>query len=601
LILSRKNIVLIIVIAAVAAILSIISYQYSTYNANQILNIASDNVRSNAKIQSHDLSTIVEKELDKVTAILKTLSDAPAIHNAEIQRAQDIIDIRQEITSDITDEYFWLDKGGKLVWSSKFANNGSLYEQFKDTNLGDQPYFTVPRTTEATYYSSVIESSEAAPRIYISMPIIGEDANNATTTVFKGVIVAAIRTDTLGNFVKNQIPSGFESNVGLVDKNGIILYTANQTYIGKDYFGGEFQSTLSVLLSPNELAALNDIIMRSLQGSPGTEDITAIGQITTIAYTPVTIDGEHLLTLYITSPHQLTGNVNLIIDQQRTFNLVIIGSIGAFAVGAIFFILTWNKRLEETVNARTAELRQANERLKIHDSMQKEFINVAAHELRTPTQAILGYADLIQMQQSNINREEALSRLINNAERLHRLTEDILDVTRIESQTLKLNKTKFDLREMAASVVDDYRNRIQNGRELKLILLNADKPIFVVADKERISQVLSNLVNNALKFTKSGTVYVSIEEAKNGEKNKEFIISVKDTGTGIDSDIMPRLFTKFASKSQTGTGLGLFISKSIIEAHGGRIWAENNTDGRGATFAFTLPIEKLQQEYPRST
>ena len=600
-ILSRKNIVLIIVIAAVAAILSIISYQYSTYNANQILNIASDNVRSNAKIQSHDLSTIVEKELDKVTAILKTLSDAPAIHNAEIQRAQDIINIRQDITSDITDEYFWLDKGGKLVWSSKFANNSSLYEQSKDTNLGDPPYFTVPRTTEATYYSSVIESSEAAPRIYISMPIIGEDANNATTTVFKGVIVAAIRTDTLGNFVKNQIPSGFESNVGLVDKNGIILYTANQTYIGKDYFGGEFQSTLSVLLSPNELAALNDIIMRSLQGSPGTEDITAIGQITTIAYTPVTIDGEHLLTLYITSPHQLTGNVNLIIDQQRTFNLVIIGSIGALAVGVTFFILTWNKRLEQTVNARTAELRQANERLKINDSVQKEFINVAAHELRTPTQAILGYADLIQMQQSNINREEALSRLINNAERLHRLTEDILDVTRIESQTLKLNKTKFDLREMAASVVDDYRNRIQNGRELKLILLNADKPIFVVADKERISQVLSNLVNNALKFTKSGTVYVSIEEAKNGEKNKEFIISVKDSGTGIDSDIMPRLFTKFASKSQTGTGLGLFISKSIIEAHGGRIWAENNTDGRGATFAFTLPIEKLQQEYPRST
>ncbi|MDQ3835943.1 MAG: ATP-binding protein, partial [Thermoproteota archaeon] len=453
------------------------------------------------------------------------------------------------------------------------------------------------------YYSSVIESSEGAPKIYISMPIIGEDANNATTTttVFKGVIVAGIRTDVLGNFVRNRIPPGFESNVGLVDKNGIILYTANQTYIGKDYFGREFQSTLSVLLSPNELAALNDIIKRSLQGSPGTEDITAIGQKTTIAYTPVTIDGEHLLTLYITSPHQLTGSVNLIIDQQRTFNLVIIGSIGALAVGAIFFILTWNKRLEETVNSRTTELRQANERLKIHDSMQKEFINVAAHELRTPTQAVLGYAELLQIQQSNINKDEALSRLINNAERLQRLTEDILDVARIESQTLKLNKTKFDLREMAASVVDDYRNRIQNGRELKLILLNADKPIFVVADKERISQVLSNLVGNALKFTKSGTISVSVEEAKNGDKSKEFIINVKDTGTGIDSDIMPLLFTKFASKSQTGTGLGLFISKSIIEAHGGRIWAENNTDGRGATFAFTLPIEKLQQEHPRST
>jgi signal transduction histidine kinase len=591
LILSRNNIVLIIVIGTVAAILSIISYQYSTYNANEIVKIASDDVRSNANIQSHYLSTIVEQELDKVTAILKTLSDAPAIHNAEIQRARDIINIRQEITSDITDGYFWLDKDGKLVWSSKFANNGSLYEQFKDANLGDQLYFTIPRTTEATYYSSVIESSDGAPRIYISMPIIGEGANNATTTIFKGVVVAGIRTDTLGNFLKNQIPPGFESSVGLVDKNGIILYTANQTYIGKDYFGGEFQSTLSVLLSPNELAALNDVVKRSLQGSPGTEDIRAIGQITTIAYRPVTINGEHLLTLYITSPHQLTGSVNLIIDQQRNFNLVIIGSIGALAVGVTFFILTWNKRLEQTVNARTAELRQVNERLKIHDSMQKEFINIAAHELRTPTQAILGYAELIQMQQSSINRDEALSRLINNAERLQRLTEDILDVTRIESQTLKLDKRKFDLRDMAASVLDDYRNRIQNGKNVGLVLLNADKAAFVVADKGRISQVLSNLVSNALKFTKSGTVSVSIEEVKNDDDNKtkEFIVSVKDTGTGLDSDIMPQLFTKFVSKSQTGTGLGLFISKSIVEAHGGRIWAENNPDGKGATFRFSLP------------
>jgi signal transduction histidine kinase len=589
--LSRHNIVLIIVIAAVAAILSIISYQYSTHNANEIVKIASDDVRSNAKIQSHYLSTIVEQELGKVTAILKTLSDAPAIHNAEIQRGRDIINIRQETTSDITDGYFWLDKDGKLVWSSKFANNEFLYEQFKDTNLADQLYFTVPRTTEATYYSSVIESSEGVTKIYISMPIFGEGPNNATTTVFKGVIVAGIRTDTLGNFLKNQIPPGFESNVGLVDKNGIILYTANQTYIGKDYFGGEFQSTLSLLLSPNELAALNDIVKRSLQGNPGTEDITAIGQITTIAYRPVTINGEHLLTVYITSPHQLTGSVNLMIDQQRNFNLVIIGSIGALAVGITFLILTWNKRLEQTVDARTGELRQANEQLKIHDSMQKEFINVAAHELRTPTQAILGYAELIQIEQSNINRDEALSRLINNAERLQRLTEDMLDVTRIESQMLRLNKKKFDLSKMAAIVLDDYRNRIQNGKKLELVLLNSDKAAFVVADEGRISQVLSNLVSNALKFTKFGSVSVSIEEVNNNDDNKtkEFIVSVKDTGTGIDSDVKPRLFTKFVSRSQTGTGLGLFISKSIIEAHGGRIWAENNPDGKGATFGFSLP------------
>ncbi len=231
------------------------------------------------------------------------------------------------------------------------------------------------------------------------------------------------------------------------------------------------------------------------------------------------------------------------------------------------------------------------EKLKGNEKMQKEFINIAAHELRTPTQAILGYAELIQGQDSNVNKDEALSKIVKNAERLQRLTEDILDVTRIESQTLKLDKRKFDLRDMAANVLDDYRDRIQNGENVKLVLLSPDKPASIVADKGRISQVLSNLVGNALKFTKSGTVSVSIEEVKNDDYKKEFIAAVKDTGTGIDSDIVPQLFTKFVSKSQTGTGLGLFISKSIVEAHGGRIWAENNPDGKGAVFRFSLPEE----------
>jgi two-component system, OmpR family, sensor histidine kinase VicK len=230
------------------------------------------------------------------------------------------------------------------------------------------------------------------------------------------------------------------------------------------------------------------------------------------------------------------------------------------------------------------------EELKSNEKMQKEFINIAAHELRTPTQAILSYAELSQMQSSDVNKDEALSKIVKNAERLQRLTEDILDVTRIESQTLKLDKSKFDLRAMAASVLDDYRNRIQSGKNVELVLLNADKAAFVVADKGRIYQVFSNLLSNALKFTKSGTVSISIEEVENDDYKKEFIAAVKDTGTGIDSDIMPHLFTKFVSKSQTGTGLGLFISKSIVEAHGGRIWAENSPEGKGATFRFSLPL-----------
>ncbi|MDQ4100724.1 MAG: HAMP domain-containing histidine kinase, partial [Thermoproteota archaeon] len=235
---------------------------------------------------------------------------------------------------------------------------------------------------------------------------------------------------------------------------------------------------------------------------------------------------------------------------------------------------------------------QLYENLKNSEKMQKEFINIAAHELRTPTQAILGYAELGQTPGSGINKEEALSKILQNAERLQRLTEDILDVTRIESQTLKLNRTRFDLRDIAASVLDNFRNRIPDGKNVELVLVDVDKAAFVVADQERVSQVLSNLIGNALKFTTFGTISVSVDEETNNndENKKELIVSIKDTGTGIDGEVIPRLFTKFVSKSQTGTGLGLFISKSIVEALGGRIWAENNPDGNGATFRFSLPM-----------
>jgi signal transduction histidine kinase len=600
---SRSSIILIVVIAVVAAILSIVSYQYSTYNANQILNIASEDVRSNAKIQSHDLSTIVEQELGRITAVLQTLASAPAIHNYEIERGQEIINLRQETTSDITDGYFWLDKDGKLVWSSKFANNDFLNARLQNTSLGNQPYFTIPRTTQATYYSSIIESTDGDPRVYISMPII---TKNGTLTDFKGVIVAGIRTDVLGNFIKNQIPPGFESSVGLVDRNGIILYTTNQTYIGKNYFDPEFQSTLTSILFPNEVNALNEIVRRSLQGSPGTEDLRTRGQLTTMAYTPIALNGEHLLTLYVISPHQLTGNVSSLIDQQKNFNIVTIGVISVVAAGIAFLILMSNKRLTETVRLRTSELKianeslaesnkqlqatnrllsEANEQLKTHDKMQKEFINIAAHELRTPTQAILGYSEL--MEHASPQDAKAVSAaILRNANRLKRLTDDILDITRIESQSLKLTMEKFDLNEKILNVIQDTKSTsLSNGGTTEIIFEHTTQDLPVYGDRVRIFQVLSNLLRNAIKFTTNGNITIRAEQ-----KDGYAVVNVRDNGTGIDPEIIPRLFTKFASKSQTGTGLGLFISKSIIEAHGGKIWAENNKDGRGATFGFTLPL-----------
>ncbi len=174
---------------------------------------------------------------------------------------------------------------------------------------------------------------------------------------------------------------------------------------------------------------------------------------------------------------------------------------------------------------------------------------------------------------------------------MQRLTEDILDVTKIESQSLNLRKEKLNLNDMVAVALDDYKDEIgkTNGK-LKLVYEDKenDNTLIVEADKNRLFQVLGNLLANAVKFTKEGDISVSIEK-----KDTQAIVSIKDTGTGIDPEIYSRLFTKFTSKSVTGTGLGLYVSKGIVEAHGGRIWAENNADGRkGATFYFSLPLRK---------
>jgi two-component system, OmpR family, sensor histidine kinase VicK len=241
------------------------------------------------------------------------------------------------------------------------------------------------------------------------------------------------------------------------------------------------------------------------------------------------------------------------------------------------FELLWNERM-------------LNEQLKLHDKMQKEFINIASHEMKTPTQAILGMSGLLQYYPEK--KDELIEIIRRNAKRLQTLTNDILDVTRIESQTFQLEKERFNIYELLSDVIKDYTERIKSDNkniELLYEQQNINRPILVEADKGRINQVLSNLLNNALKFTDEGQIVVDAYESNN---KKDIIVGIIDTGRGINKDIFTKLFSKFATKSSQGTGLGLFISKSIIEAHGGKIWAKNNKD-RGSTFMFTLPITNL--------
>jgi signal transduction histidine kinase len=227
------------------------------------------------------------------------------------------------------------------------------------------------------------------------------------------------------------------------------------------------------------------------------------------------------------------------------------------------------------------------EQLKLHDKMQKDFINIAAHELRTPIQPILGLTEALLLKSKDETAKELLEVVVRNAKRLRTLIENILDVTRIENQSLSLRKERFNINGIILNILEEYERR-DNKRKNDLKIVFTSKDDFLVeADKGRVMQVISNLMNNAIKFTLKGTITVT---TKKKEEKNEIIVSIKDTGSGIDPEIMPRLFSKFATKSQTGTGLGLFVSQNIVEAHGGKIWAENNSDGRGCTFSFSLPL-----------
>ena len=239
------------------------------------------------------------------------------------------------------------------------------------------------------------------------------------------------------------------------------------------------------------------------------------------------------------------------------------------------------------------------EQLKTHDKMQREFIDVAAHELRTPIQPILGLSDVLLSKlekDNNTEYQELLDPIVRNAKRLQQLTEDILDVTKIESQSLQLKKEILNINEVILAVLADYGSKIKNlhnDNKVK-ITFNSKDDLFAMADRSRLYQVFANLLSNALKFTKEGdNIIIIVQRNDDVNEREEALVSVKDTGIGINQEILPRLFSRFATKSETaGTGLGLFISKGIVEAHGGKIWAHNNPDGRGATFYFTLPLIK---------
>ena len=262
-------------------------------------------------------------------------------------------------------------------------------------------------------------------------------------------------------------------------------------------------------------------------------------------------------------------------------------------------------------NQLTSELKELNEQLRYKDQLKDQFVYTAAHELRNPIQPILGLSEVMRSGIANDEDEEFLDTIIRNAKRLVGLLEKILDIQNIEGRTLRLDKERFNINEKIRNIINDIKLK-ENEIEIIFAEPKVD-PVIVEADRIRIYEVISNLLSNAIKFTKKSTtgaivydqgsnaitIFTAIKSNQDSNKDNidskrrdEIVISIRDRGTGIDPEIQDELFSIFVTKSGTGSGLGLFISKGIVEAHGGKIWAENNADGKGATFSFTLPISE---------
>jgi signal transduction histidine kinase len=279
------------------------------------------------------------------------------------------------------------------------------------------------------------------------------------------------------------------------------------------------------------------------------------------------------MTLLINKPYNIDAEVIYFLNLQRNFSTITILIIVFVSSILVYFLFTWNKRLQTKVNNQTIKLNQnikqlkeANKQLKVHDKLQKEFLNITAHELRTPIQSIMGYAEMIKSFPEKTSAY--LQPIERNAQRLYKLIHDILDITKIESGNLVLKKTEFDLQKKINNVIKDLTTAKKiNGinQNVQFIFHPPNDTFKVFADKERIYQVISNLIRNASKFTSGDEAKIEIilEKVKNDKKENEWIsVKIRDNGTGIDPEILPRLFSKFTTKSEFGgTGLGLYISK----------------------------------------
>src|SRR5215208_415252 len=560
---------------------------------NNIRNSLFDQQKQRQIDATEALSHHISSDLDSIMARLQMLANSAILQQGEVS-SNETTKLLQEVYNQINsitlvDRLFILNKDN--IATINIIAKGE--KSFVGIDFSYIEWVKQTKNTQMPVFSNGFEGMDGKYRIALTYPIVNEN-----TGQYLGLVGAAIPTipffEHYGNIynIKSQY-------LAVLDRNSVQLIHPVKSFIGTPFFDNHTQEVTG------NNTILNNLVRRVLSGKQDFDIYEFKNGERLNTGNPIFVAGKPIYFIFVITPTStIYSQINAVISVQRLQTFSLLAGITTAVVILIVFLIKWNSSLDIEVKRRTKELDEsnkqlvlaneklesANEQLKVHANMQNEFINIAAHELRTPIQPILGLSETLKSEIKD-NEQLALINVISrNAKRLRRLTENILDVTRIESKSLKLHKEQFNLNDVIVNTINYITaNKYFNNKKDDIkILYDSDIDISLKADKERLSQVIFNLLSNAIKFTNGEGGKISVIAEK---KDNQLIVSIKDRGTGIDPEILPRLFTKFATKSFEGTGLGLFIPKSIIEAHGGKIWAENNSNRKGATFSFSLPID----------
>lgn len=579
---GRPLIILITVaLVSMTAVSSLLVYTSQQTTEARVELVSSQTERKNLENESIYVANSVGLFFERTERILEATAESLNGATFANESLQQTIQVAKSSVSQYSDELVWLDSKGSLVYTTRTNSSDVI-----GSDLSGNEYYELPLATNHPAIVPVHNTNTnavSAGSFAISVPITGRDGS------FNGVLAVILPVD----FVKQRsLEVGFDKDLILISNDGRILLHPSNSFEGLETIGPQ----MALHLTEDS----RNITLKSLQlmteGRSGiTEYNEKNNQGELMAYAPVTVKGIHIWSVGLLQTAPTSPLFTKIFEERQNFTIVGTGLVATISGIFIIFILVLNRRLFATVSRQDTKIRNnlqdlqtAYERLKEQEVIKDEFINIAAHELRTPVLPIVLSAENLA---DRMPEDENIKVILRNANRITKLTNDILDVSRIESNTLKLQKQKVNIKNLVEEVIQDARLKLLASENVNIALESSIPPTMedVSIDRSRINQVLVNLVDNAINFTENGTIRVLLEPDK--ETRGHLRISVLDQGKGIDPSIQGKLFGKFVTKSDRakGTGLGLYLCKAIVESHGGTIRGENNSTGKGATFTLTLP------------